>query len=115
TKFDPPLNHREGPDENVEIERTARGQIAERAGIGPATCAFELGDDLHAAELRHARDRAAGKYRPYRTDRRHVRSQAAAHVRDDVMHVRIGLGRHELIDPHRARLAHAPEVVALEV
>ena len=31
------------------------------------------------------------------------------------MHVRIGLDGHELIHPHAAGLAHAPEVVALQI
>jgi hypothetical protein len=36
-------------------------------------------------------------------------------LEDDVMHVRIRLDRHELVDLHAARLAHAPQIVALQV
>ena len=39
----------------------------------------------------------------------------AAHVRHDVMHVRVGLDRHELVDLHGAGLADAAEIVALQV
>ena len=44
-----------------------------------------------------------------------VGAQAAAHVGDDVMHVRIRLGDHVLVHRHAAGFAHAPEIVALEV
>ncbi len=42
-------------------------------------------------------------------------AQPAAHARDDMVHMRVRLGHHELLDAHRPRLAHAPEVIALEV
>ncbi len=53
--------------------------------------------------------------RAQRLYRRHVRTQYATDVGNDVMHVSIGLDRHELIHPNGTRLAHAAEIVALEV
>ena len=40
---------------------------------------------------------------------------APAHVRDDVMHVRVTLDRHQLVHFDRARHADAAEIVALQV
>ena len=87
----------------------------ERAGVGAPPLAFERRDDLHAAHLRAPGDRAARKQRAQRVHRRAIGAQPAAHVGDDVMHVRIGLGDHVFVHRHAARLADAAEIVALEV
>ncbi len=82
----------------------SRFEIAERARVRAAADAFELGDDLHAAHLRAAGDRAAGKDRAH--DLRpasHPARSRAAHVRHDVMHVRVALDAHQLVDLDRAR------------
>ena len=59
---------RHGADQDVQIQRAVAAEIAERAGVGAAPLAFELGDDLHAAELRAPGDGAAREHRPQRTE-----------------------------------------------
>src|SRR5207253_2881052 len=67
------------------------------------------------AHLRATRDRAARKYRPQHLARPGIRTQPAAHVRHDVMDVRVALHRHQLADRDAAWLTDAAEIVALEV
>jgi hypothetical protein len=106
---------RQPPDQDVEIEIAVAVEIAERARVRAAADAFELGDDLHAAHLRAARDRAARKHGGHDRARRRVGAEPSAHVRDDVMHVRVALDGHQLIDFDRARHRDAAEVVAFQV
>src|SRR5262249_9538975 len=40
--------HGHGADEDVEVEPAVTAQVAERARVGAAARALELGDDLHA-------------------------------------------------------------------
>ena len=102
-------------DQDVEVEVAVAVEPAERAGVGAAPGSLEFGDDLHAAHLRAAGDGAAGKHRGDRRARRRVRAQAAAHVADDVVHVRVAFHRHQLVHLDAAGHAHAAEVVAFEV
>ena len=111
---EPVADAHQGADDDVEVEG-ALGDPAERARVGPAAHRLELVDDLHAAHLGAAGDRAAGEHRPDEVDGVARRVQVAAHVAHDVDHVRVVLVDHELRDAHGAVLADAPEVVALEV
>ena len=76
---------------------------------------LELGDDLHRAHLRRARDGAGRKARAQQLERRDALAQLADHLRDEMRHVRVALRLHEALDAHRARHADAREVVAAEV
>src|SRR5690606_4803353 len=71
--------------------------------------------DLHAAHFRTAGDGATGKHRADHLPRRRIVAQPPAHVADDVVHMRVTLDRHQLVDLHAARHAHATEVVALQI
>ena len=102
-------------DQDVEVEVAVAVQPAESAGVGAATDAFQLGDDLHAAHLRAAGDRATRKHRADHAAGRDLGAQVAAHVADDVVHVRIALDRHQFVDLDAARRADATEVVAFEI
>src|ERR1700722_7743061 len=110
-----PAHQGHGADEDVEIHRAIAVEVAKRAGVGATPYSFELCNDLHTTKLRHPGDRTAGKHRAQRLYRCHVGSQYPTHVGNDVMHVSIGLDRHELIYPNSARLTHATQIVALEV
>src|SRR6185369_17607482 len=55
------------------------------------------------------------KHRTQSPDGSYISAQPATDVGDDVMHVRVRLDGHELIDAHAARLADPAKVVALEV
>ena len=108
------LDHdRADVDAGVEVAGVA--QIADRAAVEAALHRLQLVDDLHRPDLRRAGERARGEHRAQRVHRAGLGPQRAAHGRDDVHHVRVGLDAHQLADLDRPELAHAPEVVAAQV
>src|SRR5690606_19888664 len=102
-------------DQDVQVEVAVAVQPAHRAGVGAAADAFQLGDDLHAAHLGTARDRAAGEHGTDHAAGRGVFAQAPAHVADDVVHVRVALHGHQFVDLDAAGHAHSAQIVALQV
>ena len=101
-------------DARVELARL-RQEVADRTGVDPAPVPLELGDDLHRPHLRRARDGARREARAQQLERGDAVAQLAHDLRDEMRHVRVPLGLHEALDLHRARHAHAREVVAAEV
>ena len=65
------------PDQDVEIERAIEAQVAHRTRVRVARLALEFRQQLHAAHLRAAGDRAAGKYRRDRLSGRHARRRSS--------------------------------------
>ncbi len=108
------------PDRDARVERAALSRttgerVADRARVGTATVALELGDDLHRANLRRARDGAGRKASAEDVERRDPVPQLAPHLRDEMCDVREALGLEEALDPDAAGAADAGEVVAAEV
>ena len=58
-----PVAHRERADQDVEVERAVAPEVAHRARVRVARRALELAEQLHAAHLRAAGDRAAREHR----------------------------------------------------
>src|SRR5690606_15497808 len=102
-------------DQDVQVEVAVAVQPAHRAGVGAAADALQLGDDLHAAHLGTAGDRAAGEHRADDAAGRGVGAQAPAHVADDVVHVGVAFHAHQFVDLDAAGYAHAAQIVALQV
>ena len=101
-------------DARVELARL-RQEVADRARVDAAPVLLELRDDLHRAHLRRARDGAGREGRAQQLERRDPVAQLPDDLRDEMRHVRVALGLHEALDPHRPRHADAGEVVAPEV
>src|SRR6478672_1914740 len=81
--------HFTAADQDVQVHVAVAIEPAHRAGVGATAHAFQFGDDLHAAHLRATGDGAAREHRGDDPTRRRVRQQRAAHVADDVVHVRV--------------------------
>ena len=90
-------------------------RVDDGARVRPAPVALELGDDLHRAHLRRARDGAGREARAQQVEGVTPSRELADDLRDEVRHVREALGLEEARDAHRPRPAHAREVVAPEV
>src|SRR6266404_5039882 len=105
--------HTERADQDIHVHGAITAEESERAGVRAPAATFQLRNDLHATELRHARDRAARKHRAQSADGCYIRTQLAADIRYDVMYMRVRLDSHELIDAHAARLTDPAKVVAL--
>ena len=76
---------------------------------------FEVGDDLHGANLR-----CAGNRPQWRTGAKGVEAGAVVphqprHVRFEVHHVGVALHGHQRVDRHAADAAHPAQVVARQV
>ena len=91
-------SHAQGANQDVEVTAAVAIQIAERARVCAAADAFELGDDFHAAHFRATGNGPTRKHRGDHLPRRYTGPQTATYIRDDVMHMRITLNRHEFID-----------------
>src|SRR3546814_3232942 len=98
----------------MAVEPAIARDTAERAGVRSTALAFQLGDDLHHAHLRTAGNRAARKNRAQGLARADIIAQATAHIRDDVVHMRIAFERHQLVDRDRSRSEeHTSELQSL--
>jgi hypothetical protein len=93
-------DHGQRADQDVEVGRAVESEHADRAGVGaarraarapPITCMHRtLGQPVIVPPGNTARSAATGVTSG---------AQAAGHLGDDVVHVRIGLDRHEVIAP----------------
>src|SRR6266403_3614314 len=102
-------------NEYVEIAAAVAIQVSDGTGVRAAPGAFQLRDDFHAAHLGAAGNRAARKQGAYDLDGGRILAEAAADIRDDVMHMRVGLENHVLVDANATTDTDAAEVVALEI
>ena len=101
---------------HVSSSRRSGQAVADGARVDAAPVALELRDDLHRPHLRRARDRAGREASRAAARTASTPSRSSPDdLRDEVRHVRVALGLHEALDPHRARHADAGEVVAAEV
>src|SRR5207237_4684515 len=107
--------HDRRPDGEAELEVAARIEEAERAGVRTARPGLELADDLHGTHLGSARDRAARERGAQEIRQADLEAQPARNRRHEVVHRRMALDHRVTLDGNRTHLAHAPEVVALEV
>src|SRR3546814_18333301 len=99
----------------MAVEPAIARDTAERAGVRSTALAFQRGDDLHHAHLRTAGNRAARKNRAQGLARADIIAQATAHIRDDVVHMRIAFERHQPVDRDGSWYADADEIVAFPV
>ena len=111
----PARGHHRGPDEDVGVEAAGRRDVEERPGVDPARRRLHAVEDLHAADLRHPGDGAAGEERPQRVQGVEAVAQRGLHVGDDVADVGLLLDRHQLVHADGPDGGHAPEVVPRQV
>src|SRR3954471_16671644 len=104
--------HQYGADSDRRLQVPIAAEETDRAGIGPARLALELGDDLHGSNLGRPRYGPSRKTRAQRVDRPKSRTQVAADARDEVHHVRVPLYLHQGWHTHAARHGHSPHAVA---
>ena len=106
---------REGADREREVEVAVRMDAAERAHRGAAADRLERRDQVERRDLRAAGHRAAGEHRVEQLGQRHLRAQPALDGRDEMRDAgQLALGE-QLGPVDAAGLAHAREIVALEV
>ncbi len=110
-----PSRMRDGADRDAEIEVAGEVDVADRPGVEVAARRLQLGEDLHRADLRRARDGAGRKARHQRVEMIVVVGELALHRRDQVHHVRVALEPHVLRHAHGAGLADAADVVPAEI
>ena len=89
--------------------------IAEAAAIRAACRRFQLGDDLHGANLRRPGDRTAGEGGPQQVNGPQLRPQPAADLRDEVMNEPVRFQATDRRHAYRAVAADAAQIVAQQV
>src|SRR5919204_653579 len=100
---------------DARVQRPVRQGIADGARIWTAAVGFELGDDLHRANLWRARDGAGWEAGAQQVEGRDVVAEGAGDLGNEMRDVREALGLDEAFDAHGARRADAREIVAPEV
>ena len=111
---DPSLNDN-GADDDGEIHRARRIDIADRAGVDAARLALELAEDLHGALLWGARHGAAGEGGAEGVDRRFAGEELGGDSGDQLVDGGERLDATQDGDRDAAGDGDAAEVVAEEV
>src|SRR5580765_2720359 len=106
-------NHR--TQRNATIAIPVEAEPADRPRIKTASSFLQLGDDLHGANLRCARNGAGGKGRAKGVEGGQTITQPRLDVRNDVHDVAVTLDRHLLGHADAADLRDPAEIVSREV
>jgi hypothetical protein len=105
----------QGADCHIESGVTSGVDPPDRAAIGPARVALELGDQLHRADLGRPGDRAAGEDRADQVGSAQAFAQPSANGRGHLVDRRVALDGKGPLDSHAAGLGDAAEVVTHQV
>ena len=110
-----PAGDGEGADRQRQLEVAVRLDRPERAHRRAAADGLEPRDVVDRGDLRRARDRAARERRAQDLGEADAGPQPAFDGRDEMRHARELALRHQLGPADRPDLAHAREIVALQV
>src|SRR5205085_1140405 len=81
----------------------------------PATIRFERANDLHCTNLRRARDGPRWKARSQRIEAIQTITQTRTQHSLQMLHVRIALDSHQIVDLHRSIIRNTSKIVSTEI
>ena len=108
--------HATDGDAEVEVDGVlVQTEPADAAGVGTAGSAFHFADDFHGPDFGGAGYRARGESGSEHVDGIHAFLQHGGNLACHMHNVREAFDLHEALDPHRALLGNAAEIIAAEV